>query len=81
MFNLAPMGAAQVGLAQVGERHVRLGADGRCPLSLNLARARYFSQTTGLLRVPMPSISMLITSPSFMFSGAPSVPIQITSPG
>ncbi len=39
------------------------------------------SRTTGLLRVPMPVISMSIVSPCLTFSGAPSVPIHTTSPG
>ena len=39
------------------------------------------SRTTGLRSTPMPGMSTSTTSPCFMFSGAPSVPIQITSPG
>lgn len=41
----------------------------------------YFSQLTRLLRVPMSLISISQRSPSTMFSVAPSVPIQRTSPG
>ena len=52
----------------------------RSPLQLTM-RPGYFSQFTRLLRVPMSLISMSQTSPSFMFSVAPSVPIQSTSPG
>jgi hypothetical protein len=45
-------------------------------------RAGYWpSRTTGLLRVPIPAISISIVSPCLTFSGAPSVPIQTTSPG
>ena len=39
------------------------------------------SRTTGLRSVPMWLISTATTSPSFMFSVAPSVPIHSTSPG
>jgi hypothetical protein len=39
------------------------------------------SRTTGLLKVPIPVISMSTVSPCLMFSGAPSVPIHTTSPG
>ena len=39
------------------------------------------SRTTGLLSVPMPLISTSIRSPCFMLAVAPSVPIQMTSPG
>ena len=39
------------------------------------------SRITGLVSVPMPVISMSITSPCLTFSGAPSVPIHTTSPG
>jgi len=42
---------------------------------------RYRSLTTGLRSTPMPGISTSTTSPSFMFSVAPSVPIHSTSPG
>ena len=43
---------------------------------------RYWpSRTTGLLSVPIPVISISIVSPCLTFSGAPSVPIQTTSPG
>ena len=41
----------------------------------------YFSQLTRLLRVPMSLTSISQRSPSTMFSVAPSVPIQRTSPG
>ncbi len=39
------------------------------------------SLTTELRSVPIPEISISIVSPCFMFAVAPSVPIQITSPG
>ena len=39
------------------------------------------SATTGLRRIPIPGISTSHTSPTFMFCGKPSVPIQMTSPG
>ena len=41
----------------------------------------YFSRTTGLRSTPMSVISTSTTSPSCMFSVAPSVPIHSTSPG
>ena len=41
----------------------------------------YSSATTGLLSVPMPSISTSTVSPAFIFWVAPSVPIQTMSPG
>jgi hypothetical protein len=39
------------------------------------------SPTTLFLNTPIPLISISHTSPGFMFSGMPSVPIHITSPG
>ena len=39
------------------------------------------SRTTGLLKVPIPVISISTVSPCLRFSGAPSVPIHTTSPG
>ena len=41
----------------------------------------YVSAIIGLRNVPMPWISISHTSPGFILRGAPSVPIQITSPG
>ncbi len=41
----------------------------------------YFPCTTLLRSVPMPVISISTVSPGLMFSGTPSVPIHITSPG
>ncbi len=41
----------------------------------------YRSRTTGFRRTPISLISTSTMSPSFMFSPAPSVPIQRTSPG
>jgi hypothetical protein len=44
-------------------------------------RTRAHSATTLFLNTPIPLISISHTSPGFMFSGMPSVPIHITSPG
>ena len=44
-------------------------------------KAPSYSLTTGLERVPTPVISISTTSPFLRFSEAPSVPIQMTSPG
>src|ERR1700722_15630821 len=44
-------------------------------------RAHIPSRTSGLRKVPMPVISISHTSPCFRVRGAPSVPIQTTSPG
>jgi hypothetical protein len=44
-------------------------------------RAYIPSRTKGLRKVPMPVISISQTSPCFRLAGAPSVPIQTTSPG
>src|SRR5580692_4383782 len=44
--------------------------------------APFMSSATNLLRsVPMPVMSISTTSPALIFGEAPSVPIQITSPG
>src|SRR6185437_9231323 len=43
--------------------------------------AHRFSATNLLRKVPMPVISISTTSPAFRSGEAPSVPIQITSPG
>jgi len=50
-------------------------------LGLNLARGYRFSATNLLRRVPIPVMSISTTSPDFRSGEAPSVPIQITSPG
>ena len=42
---------------------------------------RQRSRATGLRSAPMSLISTPTTSPSFMFSGSPSVPIHSASPG
>ena len=46
-----------------------------------VTRVGHLSRTTVLRSTPMSLISISITSPSFMFSPAPSVPIHKTSPG
>ena len=76
MFRMSGLGRASIPfpliLNLLKEGRKRDGWRRRCP---------YFSHTTGLVRAPMPSIAMVTTSPSLRFSGAPSVPIQRTSPG
>jgi hypothetical protein len=44
-------------------------------------RRERYSAMTVLRSTPIPLISISHTSPGFMFSGMPSVPIHITSPG